>query len=544
MAAALRKYWLTLLVHADAFRFEPAGYCQALLWRLRGFRLRSRNRFAALMGRSRHAYALWIARTEPRVHAAILREQPDGHPSILPVVVFGESIVSADARERSMGTSEVPGSVALAGRPTGSRSSDGERATQLADLVTSQGSWLCIVNMGDRLAANALEIYARAAACNPERWIIYADDDLIARGARSEPHFKSDWNPELFEHHDFITGSAIVRVTPEMVRALPTPLPRDWPAAVVREALKRGAPLHLPVVLHHRIERPKPSVPRLRALARPPAAPLVSVIVPTRNRLSLLRACVEGVKRTAYPQSELIVVNNDSDDRDTLRYLKTLEGQGVKVLNVPGPFNFSALNNFAAEQASGELLCFLNNDVEIIDDDWLALLVRQAMKDDIGAVGGRLLYPDRTIQHAGVVTGVGGGAAHAHRYEREEETGYFLRHRLPQRVSAVTAACLVVAKRKFLVVGGFNQEDFPVAFNDVDLCLKLNARGWQSFYEPRAVLIHHESKSRGSDSAKENRARFAEELAALKRHWGTDRLRDPYHHPHLSPFCERFYIAL
>jgi GT2 family glycosyltransferase len=111
-------------------------------------------------------------------------------------------------------------------------------------------------------------------------------------------------------------------------------------------------------------------------------------------------------------------------------------------------------------------------------------------------------------------------------------------------VSAVTAACLVVAKDKFLAVGGFNEEDFPVAFNDVDLCLKLNALGWQSFYEPRAQLVHHESRSRGSDRAKENRARFANELAALKRHWGTDRLRDPYHHPQLSAFCERFYIAL
>ena len=116
--------------------------------------------------------------------------------------------------------------------------------------------------------------------------------------------------------------------------------------------------------------------------------------------------------------------------------------------------------------------------------------------------------------------------------------------RTAARVSAVTAACLVVAKDKFVAVGGFNERDFPVAFNDVDLCLKLNARGWQSFYEPRAVLIHHESKSRGSDSAIENRARFADELSALKRHWGTDRRRDPYHHPQLSPFCEQFHIAL
>jgi GT2 family glycosyltransferase len=202
------------------------------------------------------------------------------------------------------------------------------------------------------------------------------------------------------------------------------------------------------------------------------------------------------------------------------------------------------LNNAAVRQARSEILCFLNNDVEMTDPDWLTLLVGHAKKADIGAVGALLLYPDRTIQHAGVFTGIGGGAGHAHRFQSSDETGYFDRARLPQRVSAVTGACLVVEREKFLAVGGFEEDLFPVAFNDLDLCLKLNAHGWQSFYEPRAVLIHHESKSRGSDSSRANRARFAGELAALKRKWGTDRFTDPYHHPRLSPFCEQFLIAV
>jgi len=163
---------------------------------------------------------------------------------------------------------------------------------------------------------------------------------------------------------------------------------------------------------------------------------------------------------------------------------------------------------------------------------------------DIGAVGARLLYPDGTIQHAGVFTGIGGGAGHAHRFVGGGEEGYFERARLPQRVSAVTGACMVVARDKFLAVGGFNEEHFPVAFNDVDLCLKLNRAGWQSFYEPRSTLIHHESKSRGSDRLRINRARFAGELAALKAVWHTDQFRDPYHHPHLSPFCEQFLVGV
>jgi GT2 family glycosyltransferase len=209
-----------------------------------------------------------------------------------------------------------------------------------------------------------------------------------------------------------------------------------------------------------------------------------------------------------------------------------------------GAFNYSKLNNAAVRAAAGDFLCFLNNDVEMVDGDWLSLLVRQAVRSDMGAVGARLLYPDHTIQHAGVFTGIGGGAGHGHRFQREEESGYFERARLPQQVSAVTAACLVVAREKFLAVGGYDEADFPVAFNDVDLCLKLNARGWQSFYEPRAMLIHHESKSRGSDSARSNRVRFAGELAALKSKWRTDERVDPYHHPHLSRFSEQFLIAV
>jgi GT2 family glycosyltransferase len=537
-SAALRRFWLALLVHADALRFDPPGYAKALFWRLRRLRVRSRNQLAALMGRSPNAYALWIARVEPGLHETILAKCPP-RALIEPVVDGGRSTTASDLTVASI---EISGfSAPLILREVGSAA---DAAKKLGNLVSPQGNWLCIVNAGDRLAKDALDIYSSAAACFPDSWVIYADDDLIGERGRREPHFKPDWNPELFEHHDFITGSAIIRLTPGMLRELAKSRSEDWQTALVRKALKRGPPVHLPVVLHHRESRPKPSVPAKPPLLAGRISPLVSVIVPTRNRLSLLRTCIEGVGRTAYPNVELIVVNNDSDDPGTLAYFDALKSKGTKILDVTGAFNFSAMNNLAAKHATGELLCFLNNDVEVIDGDWLSLLVLQAIKEDIGAVGARLLYPDGTVQHAGVVTGVGGGAAHAHRYQRDEEIGYFLRDRLPQRVSAVTAACLLVAKDKFLDVGGFNEKDFPVAFNDVDLCLKLNARGWQSFYEPRAVLIHHESKSRGSDSAKENRARFANELAALKRHWNTDQLRDPYHHPQLSPFCERFYVAL
>jgi GT2 family glycosyltransferase len=172
------------------------------------------------------------------------------------------------------------------------------------------------------------------------------------------------------------------------------------------------------------------------------------------------------------------------------------------------------------------------------------MMATQALRDDVGAVGAQLLYPDGRVQHAGVVIGVGNAAGHAHRFVAPGDMGYFRRHALPQFTSAVTAACLVVARERFLAVGGLDAQSFPVAFNDVDLCLRLNQRGWQSLYEPRAVLVHHESVSRGLDLDPVGAARFAGELAALQRIWHTDRIVDPYHHPQLSRAAEQFSIAL
>jgi GT2 family glycosyltransferase len=274
------------------------------------------------------------------------------------------------------------------------------------------------------------------------------------------------------------------------------------------------------------------------------SCPLVSVIIPTRNKASLLRACVNGLRKTEYPEVEIIVVDNGSDEAEALELLAELQAGGAQVLPMRGPFNFSALNNAAAKLAKGRLLCLLNNDIEVLAPDWLRNMATQAVRADVGAVGARLLYPDQTIQHAGVVIGVGGGAGHAHRYQAIGDAGYFQRAHLPQFVSAVTAACLVIDRDRFWAVGGFDEQRFPVAFNDVDLCLRLNAKGWQSFYEPRATLIHHESKSRGKDSHPANRDRFARELAFLKERWNTEEVRDPFHNVSLSRFSERFVIDL
>lgn len=539
-----RKAWVTVAVHADAFRLNSAAYLRAVAWRIRGLRVRSRSHISMLASSSPRVYDLWIARDEPKaVAAAAVAVHRQSGRVILPVIDCREGWSGLEETLRSLRCASASMPAVLVGGPEVEGTIRIEGPRDLLGLIEADGTWLCVLRPGDRLAAGAFTIYSGAAELAGEAGLIYSDDDLLSpAGKRCEPHFKPGWNPDLFEHHDFLSGSCIVRVSREELADLRVDC---WEQALIGVAVKRSAPpLHLPLVLHHRHARPLPIVPDRPAELLPDSVPTVSVIVPTRNQLGLLRSCIEGLRHTAYPGLEILVVDNGSDEPETVAYLEALRGDGVKVLSIPGPFNFSALNNAAVRQASGEMLCFLNNDVEMVDPDWLALLVRQAMRPDIGAVGARLLYPDGTIQHAGVFVGIGGAAGHGHRLQSADESGYFERARLPQRVSAVTAACLVVSREKFEAVGGFDEKDFRVAFNDVDLCMKLNDRGWCSFYEPRATLIHHESKSRGCDRSEHNRARFAAELGALKRKWQTDKRRDPYHHPHLSRLSEQFLIEI
>jgi GT2 family glycosyltransferase len=493
---------------------------------------------AALTARSSHAYKLWIARDEQEAWEAFRVGARAAQLNIVPVIAAGPGSGSVAKTLASLAPEDAARAIIL-GVGTGHASG----ATVPKELGAEDDVWICPVQAGDQLAFGALSIYASVIAAAPEVQVLYGDDDLVdAHGERIQPHFKPDWNPDLFEHHDFVSGSAVLRTSAGAARSLTT---GGTTRRLLEELLAAGArPVHVPLVLHHRVQRPSAVVPPKSTTLRPQNGPTISVIIPTRNKLPLLSKCLEGLRQADYPITQTIVVDNGSDEPQTLAYLQRLEEEGVIVLRLPGPFNYSVLNNAAVERCRGELLCFLNNDIEMVDHDWLSLLVAQAMREDIGAVGPRLLYPDTTVQHAGVVTGIGGGAAHAHRLQPIDAEGYFNRARLPQRVSAVTAACMVLDRRKFLAVGGFDEENFPVAFNDVDLCLKLNASGWESFYEPRSTLIHHESKSRGRDKTKVAKARFAGELAALKRKWRTDELRDPYHHPHLSRYTEQFLLSI
>jgi O-antigen biosynthesis protein len=522
-------------IHFDAFRLSPVAYLKAARWWIVRKRVRARGQLAPLLSQSPKAYMLWGLRDE-QVNRS---QSPQGQlPIIVALVdVSGEDSVNGGALDATLQSLDADGLPALLIGADFARDLSSAQAT----IDWDAGPWLMPMAAGDIFAPGAAAAYRAAITCNALN-LLYADDDQLDRwGRRTDPHFKPDWNGELFRHFDYLTGSCIVRGKKESLRLASDTA--DWATRLVEHATQTGDVRHVRRVLHHRHHR-TPAPVALQPTVLRGDMPSITIIIPTRNRVDLLRTCLEGVASTAYPRLDVIVIDNGSDDPETLDYLATLETSHIRVMRHPGPFNYSTINNRAAREAQGQLLCLLNNDIEVTSPDWLGIMAMQAIRDDVGAVGAQLLYPNGRIQHAGVVIGVGNAAGHAHRFVQPEEEGYFRRHRLPQFASAVTGACLVVDRERFFAVDGLDERNFAVAYNDVDLCLRLNQRGWQSLYEPRAVLIHHESVSRGLDLDPVGAARYARELAALKRIWKTDEIVDPFHHPHLSRAAERFVVAI
>jgi GT2 family glycosyltransferase len=264
---------------------------------------------------------------------------------------------------------------------------------------------------------------------------------------------------------------------------------------------------------------------------------LVSIIIPTRDRWSLLQQCLRSIEeKTAYRRFEVIVLDNDSAEPETVRALNAVAGK-YRVLPFPGAFNFSALNNFGAAHARGEYFLFLNNDTQVVEPEWLGAMLQLAQRPDVGAVGARLHYPDGRIQHAGVVLGIGGVGDHAFRGLAGDVYSYFGFASVARNVSAVTAACMMVPRRVFEEVGGFD-EQLQVALNDVDLCLRLRERGYLIVYTPRAHLYHHESGTRG-------RLHPPRDEQLVWERWGdVIRRGDPYYNPNLTLSRTDWTLAL
>ncbi len=444
-------------------------------------------------------------------------------------------------------------------------------ATQDA-LDSSKGEWVVLLDHDDLIPPHAL--YRIAKEIKPEVHFVYTDEDKITeKGERFFPFFKPDFDPELLVSMNYICHlSAFRRVKLIEVGGFREGFEgaQDWDLILrYTKGLNHNQIKHIPEILYHwraiststaSSAEAKPYVfqSQQRAVSEylpgvevgydltyqhvvvdyPKSEPLVSVIIPTKDKKELLRVCIDGLlNKTNYQNLEIIVIDNKSSEPQTLEYLKTLP----KVIRDEGEFNFSRLNNKAAKEAKGELLLFLNNDIEVIDQDWLSEMVSLAVRPDTGAVGAKLLYPDGRIQHAGVILGIGGVAGHSHKFFNGSDPGYFNRNILRHSVSAVTAACLLVRTEIFRATGGFDEVNLAVAFNDVDLCLKVQELGYRNIYTPYARLIHHESVSRGYEDSPEKISRFNKEISYMQQKWDLE--NDPFYNPNLSNVTEDFALA-
>jgi glycosyltransferase involved in cell wall biosynthesis len=458
-------------------------------------------------------------------------------------------------------------------------------ATNLA-MVAVKGDYVAFMDHDDLLPPGSLATVAAEIQAHPGARLIYSDEDKVDDlGNRYDPFFKPEFDPDILLGQNMLNHLCVIhRQTLAEVGPLRSSLDgsqdHDLLLRVMRR-IDRSAVRHIPEILYHWRRSRKPrsfsqqqqqQVVRARMAAvrehlkavvpgakadlamagyiriiwpLPDPAPKVSIIVPTRDRVALLRPCVESIlAKTVYPDFEVIIVDNASTDPETLNFLASVSANArVRVLRHPGPFNFSEINNVAARQATGELLCFVNNDIEVTDGDWLREMASHGVRPDVGAVGAKLLYPDGHIQHAGVVVGLGGVAGHAFKSLVRNHPGYFGRLCVTHEVGAVTAACMLTKASSFWQVGGFDAENLAVAFNDVDYCLKLREAGQRIIMTPFACLIHAESASRGPDTEGPALQRFQGEIAYMQDRWADTLLADPFYSPNLSLVGHGYTLA-
>jgi GT2 family glycosyltransferase/SAM-dependent methyltransferase len=445
-------------------------------------------------------------------------------------------------------------------------------------LELATGELVAFLDHDDELAEHALYMVAEELNASPDLDLIFTDEDKIDEtGQRYEPWFKTDWNYDLMLSCNAMVHLAVYRrdlllkvgglrlgfdgsqdydlvlrviehTTPERIAHIPFILyhwraikgsvalapqeklyPYEAATRVIQEHLDRtctgaevGRQNHMG---YYRVRWPIPAVP-----------PPVSIIVPTRDGLSFLKRAVDSILlKTEYLHYEILIVNNQSKNQETADFLsKIIEVPKVRVVEYNRPFNYSALNNWAVRQTDSPVLAFFNNDVEVLTEEWLNEMVSHVLRPQVGAVGAKLYYPNRTIQHAGIVLGIGGLAGHPHLGLSRGMPGYFGRAVCIQQFSAVTGACMLMRREVFLEVGGFDESTFAVAFNDVDICLRLRQAGYSVVWTPFAELLHHESASLGSPSGRERKRRFDSECENLKREWSSKIGHDPFYNPNLT----------
>ena len=433
---------------------------------------------------------------------------------------------------------------------------------------------IACVRPGDTLAPNALA-YALEGFALPQAQVVYTDSEQ-----NGHPWFKPAWNIDYALATDYPLDLLLVRAAlAKDLRQAGNAAEFGWSALAAAHAVGEAAIVHVPRVLYRknsplseperasraaaaaqaaRVHEPSLALEtvdaaphgtdhaarRVRATLTADARDItISLVIPTRDRADLLKRCIDTIRQfTAWPNLELIVIDNGSTEPATHVYFAEIASQGVRVLPMPGPFNYSDLNNRAIAQANGEIVGLVNNDIEALHEGWLDEIVAQLLRPGVGAVGAKLLWPNGMVQHGGVLLGVGNAAGHFGNRLADADWGDHGRNQLVQRVSACTAACLFLRKQDFMDLGGMDVHAFPVAFNDVDLCLKVRAAGKAIVWTPHAKLLHAESASRGHEDTPQKKSRAQREVAELRRKWGHVLMLDPAYHPsvNLDPHGQAF----
>jgi GT2 family glycosyltransferase len=412
------------------------------------------------------------------------------------------------------------------------------RITFTFPQLVPDSEFVVFIEGGALPRAHALRTFTDALRQQPSATMAYSDEDQFNNETPSNPWFKPQFSP-LLARQAVLLGRMLafrsgIYSTPELLAYLADT--KTEPAAFLRNyaiALGEERITHIPHVLYHDTL----STPRLPlSLPLPENLPIVSIIIPTRDRWDLLGPCLESIKTTAWPTGnlEIIVVDNGSTDAMCLTMLeKATEQKLIRVIRNDTPFNWSRLNNLAVLEARGSLLLFLNNDTEVLDKAWLQKLAVHALQPGTGAVGCKLLYPDQTVQHGGVIIGIQKAAVHAHSHLKAYEGGYRDLAITSHEILAVTGACLAVTRANYEAVGGFN-EQFQTVFNDIIFCLDLHTLGKRNVYVADPLLFHYESKSRGYDDTPE---KLANSLSEAQKMWCLHpklMQTDPYYSPNLS----------